>query len=331
MLAKKIIFLSLMLSLGVPQFVTANPETAEEALCSYGAKLFKRGNLEEAARQFKKALLVNPRNETAKEYLRKIFAIEESLESELHRKVRLEELDHINSQLSQIQEDKMKQEEQLNTIKELAFDKEDEVKKLDTQLKGQQELIREKEKELRLLLQDNRANIEQLKGQIAALEEEKRVSREQLAFLREALKKKEEELSRMQEQLFLQKELLSKKEGELNVSLQDERCKIAQLENQLVKFAEEKQFYEEKINSLQSTSSGSIEDLKKRLDKAESFKERCQQELAQKEKALSELALEYERKIEKLTVEKKMLLEESIRGEKEQLYEIEHLMEMLAE
>ena len=64
--------LVVLISGAVPEVYAREGNGAAEALCQYGKRLYKQGDLENAIHEFSKALIVDPENETAKSYLRKM-------------------------------------------------------------------------------------------------------------------------------------------------------------------------------------------------------------------------------------------------------------------
>lgn len=60
---------------------------SSEFLCEYGIELYREGNIQEAAHEFRKALVADPHNSTAKKYLQMIFAEKKAVPQAVPEKI----------------------------------------------------------------------------------------------------------------------------------------------------------------------------------------------------------------------------------------------------
>lgn len=73
-LARFITIAFIFICMAKPIYARERKDSAGMFLCEYALKLYKEGNIDDAVHQLKQALLINPHNSTAKNYLKKILS-----------------------------------------------------------------------------------------------------------------------------------------------------------------------------------------------------------------------------------------------------------------
>ena len=305
-------FLSLFASLGCALAF------ADKYLYEYGMELYREGNIDEAIQSLKKALLANPSNVEARAQLKKILGYLESHEEpQQARDDSSEKIAKLNSQIAEISAQKQQY----------------------------QELMQKKEEELRYGVGKEKEKIELFKSEVARLQKERETDVQRLAVLQDE-KNKMLQLNSQVEELTLQKqkyqELVQKKEGELRFSEGREKGNIEQLKSEVERLQKERENDEERLTALQNEKCKTLQ-LASQITQLSNEKQQRNEEIAQKGKALSDLKANYEsringlrallrqqeQKIDALSLDKRALLEENMRIEREQLAEIERLISMI--
>lgn len=141
-------------------YAEENTNSASNYLCEYGIKLYKQGNINDAIQQLKMALMVNPNNLSAKEYLKEILSKQQLQDNQVSFQDTKMKIDQLNNQLSHLQEEKHLYQKQLSTLKDMSLTRDSELAKLIQQLQSQEDLytkeLLRKDKEL----EDSKSNYE---------------------------------------------------------------------------------------------------------------------------------------------------------------------------
>ena len=288
---------------------------ADDALCEYAMKLYREGDVAEAIEQLYKALLVNPQNFSAKNYLQQILAEQQTAGTEASLQVR-RTLESFNTQLSQSEEERRNCQVRLGSAAEATSFQEGQLQDLEQQLAQQQKLFSEKEE----ALLNTKGKVSQLDARVAQLQEEKQFYQQHVASLREACAAKDRELSELNQKLFSHKDLLGQKDNEYVTTLQNEQCKVTQLSSQLVQLTQEKAICEKKLDALENTRGESTQRLQQQLEGRKEQAEECKAQLLQKQSMIDALQLQ-----------KQKLLEKNRQSQQQQVADIERLMRILEE
>lgn len=268
---------------------------ASSALCEYGIKLYKEGQIADAIHELKKALIVNPHNLKAKNYLMKIYSEKglpfESL-ADSAKKIKIREYEN---QINKLETDAHYYQKMIDALNKQNATKEAELEKLGRELQAQKE---------------HREKIAGLENQINRLQKETTEYQKQLANLNAQYLAKEKELEKLHRELQAQK---------------DHQAKIAGLENQIRRLEKETGNYQKQLAALNTQYLAKEAELK-RLDlKFNSQKElmdKNEQKLlqAQKKKHLANLASKKKELVKlKADYEKRLKLMEANLRAKENL------------
>ncbi len=220
---------------------------ASSALCEYGIKLHKEGQIADAIHELKKALIINPHNLKAKNYLTKIYS-ERGLSVEPQpasgRKIRINEYE---DQIKKLQEEANYYQKQLKALNDRNLAKEAELERLARELEFQKNLSGLKEQAHK----NRQEKIAGLENQISRLEKETGDYQKQLAALNAQYLAKEAELEKLNQNLNSQKELMDRKEREL---LQAQKEKhLADLASKKKELAKLKADYENRLKLMETS------------------------------------------------------------------------------
>ena len=260
---------------------------ASSALCEYGIKLHKQGQIEDAIHELKKALIINPYNLKAKNYLMKIYS-ERGLPVEPlavpARKIKIGEYE---DQIKQLREDTRYYQKQLNALNEQIAAKEAELERLDCELNSQRELFSKKEQDLFLAHKGRQEKIAGLENQISRLQKETGDYQKQLTSLNAQYLAKEAELEKLDRQLQAYK---------------GRRENIAGLENQISRLQKETGDYQKQLASLNAqylAKEAELERLNRELGSQKELLGKKEQELLQTQRGRKSRVQELEKQINK--------------------------------
>jgi|GEM_PF-6126325 len=288
---------------------------ASSTLCEYGIKLYKEGQIDDAIHELKKALMVNPHNVKAKNFLRKIYS-ERSIPFEslmdAAKKIKISEYEN---QIKKLREDARNYQRQLSNLNAQNQAKEADLERLNRQFDFQKDLFARKEQDIVSAHKGRQTKIAELENRLKQLQKETNDYQKESVALNNQYLSKQAELEK------LTRELQGYKgRGE----------KAASLENQLNRLQKEASDYQKQLaalNSRYSTKETQAERLKNELYSQKELLDKKEQELdlirreqkkqladlADKRKELAKLRADYEKRLKKLEMDlKAKQAEESI-------------------
>jgi myosin heavy subunit len=263
----------------------ADAGDASSALCEYGIALYNDGQVEDAIHELKKALIINPYNLKAKNYLRKIYS-ERNLPVEPlwepKKKIKISEYEN---QIKKLQEEARYYQKQLSALNKQNQAKEAELERLNRQLQSQKELFSRKEQDLLSAHKNRKDIIAGLEGQLSQLQKEASDYQKQFTVMNDLYTAKQAELERLTRQL----------EGH-----KDRGEKISVLQDQVSRLQKETDDYQKQLYSLNSQYISKETELERIVQQLHSQKEL----LDKKEKEL--IAVQGEQKSKTQELEKQI-------------------------
>jgi len=210
---------------------------ASEYLCEYGIRLYKQGHIDDAIQQLRNALMINPNNSIARNYLNKILSGQEKQPLVQEEKIEYKPpkskpaTPKVNLPAKK---NVVSHQKKLEAVKDVPSTKNTEVLKLSQQFKSKEELYKtkllEKEKEIENLklayddrmkkmdkeIKTKESKLIELKAdQESTLEENRKIENMQLMKIEELLKKIKEVLYEIGEPIGNKESLLEEnKEGQ---------------------------------------------------------------------------------------------------------------------
>jgi len=287
-----------------PRFIFAEEmDSASTFLYEYGTKLYREGNVYDAIHQLKNALMVNPRNTAARDYLNKIFQEQDAQGRQIYFDINKDNIRQLNTKITQLEQEKKTYQEQLNSLKASEQGKDGQLQKMTQDLEAQKGVLQQKGQSLSVSLQEKERTISDLNRQIAQLEQEIRLSQGQVGSLQKDSSQKESRLQKLNQEIESRKRELAQESERLRGSLKSNETRIEQLKRQFAQLKEEGRTYEQQVNILQYSASTKDRELEKLREDFESSREKYVQELSQREQDLGSLKASYETKLNAINEE----------------------------
>lgn len=193
-----LIFLLSALGLSWHAGLAQDAGDASSALCEYGIKLHKQGQIADAIHELKKSLMINPHNLKAKNYLMKIYAERGLLEGPTPTAKKIGEYEN---QINKLREEARNYQRQLNILGAQNRAKQAELEKLNRQLDLQKELFSQKEQDLLSSHKGRRDKIAALQDELKRLEKETSDYKKEFVTLNDQYLAKQAELEKLTRQL----------------------------------------------------------------------------------------------------------------------------------
>jgi DNA repair exonuclease SbcCD ATPase subunit len=174
---------------------------ASSTLCEYGIKLYKEGQIADAIHELKKALMVNPHNLKAKNYLMKIYAERGLLVGPPAPSAKKIKISEYKEQIKKLRGEARRYQNQLNALNKQNLAKEAELQRLNRQLDLQKELFSSREQDLLLVHKGRREKISALQDKLKRLEKETGDYKREFVALNDQYLAKQTELEKLTRQL----------------------------------------------------------------------------------------------------------------------------------
>lgn len=207
MINKKIIWvfliaLSIFVCIASRFCIAEDSRDSAKALCDYAIGRYKKGDIPDAIHEFKKTLMIDPNNVTAKDYLVKIYSEIDSASSNLPGAPKVTATSDYKSQISKLKQELSDYQKQLKSLNDKYVAKEKELQQLTQELQAQKGLLSKKEEESLAAQKARKGEMESLKSQMSQLKEENLSYRNMLQSLKSeysaGLEKKDKEIKKLE-------------------------------------------------------------------------------------------------------------------------------------
>jgi len=250
----QVTFILSFLILFSPAFGYTQETGASNFLYEYGVSLYQKGNIYDAIHQLKNALLVNPRNWRALNFLNKIFKELQDEAKTHYLDLNQEKIKQLSSKIEQLQKEKELYQRQLASLKNVPLEKEKEFARLSQQLKEQKELLERERQRINQSWQESLKEIESLKIQIARLQEKESNYLKQLDILRKSTIDKDDRIEELKKDLRL-----------------SEEQRLKQLKEKEEALNKIKEFYEDRVSAINAALEKKTYDAQAASEKAKSI------------------------------------------------------------